>query len=841
MIYACCDQHRRGVLAVQSKYNGIDFIDVVDDPSMPLSKRQRTLRVHFLHPLAPHALDIRNVVITGGERVRNVAPVEVYEDGFTSPPGDPLVLVVTVNGPGDFARYTLSLVDPSDTSRPPTGFDHVLSSIDFTFKAACPSKLDCQPVSECPPALADGADFSYLAKDYDSFRTLMLDRLAVILPQWQETHVADLGMMLVEWLAFIGDYLSYQQDAVATEAFLRTARRRTSVRRHVRLVDYPMHDGRNARSFVHFAVRSDVEGLAVAPHTEVLTRGSQSGVVLRLGSDTYAQAINEGAHVFELMPQTPPLALYAEHNCIRFYTWGDRECCLPAGSTSAWLRGALPNLRIGDVLIFKEVKGPNTGQESDADPAHRCAVRLTGVRHDVDPIAGQFDDPPTSHQLDVTEIQWAADDALRFALCLSTSKFDDVSIALGNIALADHGRTVTGEVLPAVPAPNPALTIDQPASSDRCSHPPPVVPKPARFNPRLAQSPLTFADGFAGASSANAFLNARTLSNLATPVILDADPGGDVWNAAVDLLQADSGAMLFVAEVENDGSATLRFGDGQFGMAPPEGTIFTAQYRVGNGIAGNVGTESLCRIATAEGTILSDSSVIASVTNPLSATGGIDPQPLDQVRQSAPFAFRTQQRAVTETDYGTVATTLVDLTLVKAMGTFRWTGSWQTMFISIDPEGTDQVDQGRLDLIKTGMEQYRMAGHDVEASRPIFVSLALTMDVCVKPGYLASHVQQALLDVLSNRALPDGTLGLFHPDNFSFGQTIYLSPIYARVQDTPGVASVTITDFSRQGHGGTNTVAAGRIVMDRLEIARLDNDPSFPEHGLLTLNVQGAQ
>ena len=140
-------------LPYRNDYNGIDFIEVVDDPSMPVSQRQRTLRVYFLRPLAPNALDIRNVVITGGERIRNVAPVQVYEEGFTSPPGDPLVLVVVVNVAGDFTSYTLSLVDPSDTAQPPAGFDRVLSSIDFSFKAACSSTSDCQRLLDCPPPL----------------------------------------------------------------------------------------------------------------------------------------------------------------------------------------------------------------------------------------------------------------------------------------------------------------------------------------------------------------------------------------------------------------------------------------------------------------------------------------------------------------------------------------------------------------------------------------------------------------------------------------------------------------------------------------------------------------
>ena len=78
----------------------------------------------------------------------------------------------------------------------------------------------------------------------------MLDRLAVSMPDWKERNPADLGIALVEMLAYAADHLSYFQDAVATEAYLGTARRRASVRRHARLVDYFMHDGANARAWI---------------------------------------------------------------------------------------------------------------------------------------------------------------------------------------------------------------------------------------------------------------------------------------------------------------------------------------------------------------------------------------------------------------------------------------------------------------------------------------------------------------------------------------------------------------------------------------------------------------
>ena len=88
----------------------------------------------------------------------------------------------------------------------------------------------------------------------------MLDRLSVTMPKWKERSPADIGVMLVELLAYEADYLSYHQDAVATEAYLGTARKRISVRRHARLLDYYLHDGCNARTWVTLSVAPEGDG-----------------------------------------------------------------------------------------------------------------------------------------------------------------------------------------------------------------------------------------------------------------------------------------------------------------------------------------------------------------------------------------------------------------------------------------------------------------------------------------------------------------------------------------------------------------------------------------------------
>ena len=63
--------------------------------------------------------------------------------------------------------------------------------------------------------------------------------------------------------------------------------------------------------------------------------------------------------------------------------------------------------------------------------------------------------------------------------------------------------------------------------------------------------------------------------------------------------------------------------------------------------------------------------------NPLPAQGGIEPESIEEVRQKAPSAFRTQERAVTPEDYAEVAQRC-GLDVQRAAATFRWTGSWRT-------------------------------------------------------------------------------------------------------------------------------------------------------------------
>ncbi|MFE4647074.1 putative baseplate assembly protein [Streptomyces sp. NPDC056707] len=444
-----CRTDGRRVKVRAAQLGGVDAVEVGDDGL--------TLVVTFLGK-APHGLCPENVRIDGGRRITGIEAVEVSVEREEDPELDDR-LFVTLDRTGDTSRYTLSVVDTDPYGRPGTepfpGFDQRYFSAGFDFRPDRPTPFDCKDERpDCPPAFPAPPVIDYTARDYDTIRRLILDRLALTTPDWVERNPADLGTTLVELLAHTADRISYQQDAVATEAYLDTARRRVSVRRHVRLIDYPMHDGVNARAFVAVeTVREVTLGPGTYRFAAVDVRGLGPRDRPAIGTvidDRDLAVLDErgSVEVFEPVVADEPLALRPEHNTIRFWTWGDEVCSLPEGATSATLRDAWADeecqvrtleLAPGDLLLIEEVLGARSGTPGDADPAHRQAVRLTSVTPGVDRLVDQ----------PVLEVTWAQEDALAFPVRLSTrggtdcEPVKDVSVARGNVVLVDHGRSLT--------------------------------------------------------------------------------------------------------------------------------------------------------------------------------------------------------------------------------------------------------------------------------------------------------------------------------------------------------------------------------------------------------------
>jgi hypothetical protein len=921
----CVEPHRRRDIRERGS-NGIDYIEVSDD--------RLTLTVYLLNRFATTIVPA-NVRIAGGTRVRDINVTGIRLRGPDESDGD-TALDIAIDRPGDSSTYVLSLIeldnDGQPTDQPLTGIDPRYARADFSFRLGETTDDDCRQSQGSPVHVDAMPEINYLARDYASFRQMILDRLAVTLPDWREQHVPDTGIALIEILAYVADHLSYYQDAVATEAYLGTARQRISVRRHARLVDYAMHDGCNARALIFVA--TDVQEVTIEDPTSLHFFAGYSGSAPLRAEHLVHISPEQRDQLVVFEPMTDgAITLRAAHNSISFYTWGDGECRLPAGALSATLRddwtevvpddadakpqqyaqahqkrgsrkrsaksaaepeaGHSPpkpraanhirerklDLRAGDILLFEEVRGPTTGLREDANPAHRHFVRLTEVREGHDPL---FDQP-------VLEISWEQEDALPFVLRLSSRTVplddgDDISVARGNIVVADHGNW-TGQgsriLFEELPAPEagkkfrPALKRGPLTFRHQNNGAPPkqLLQDPRSAVPELrvysippildgAAPVFTFADLKNPASLAARLAGAKDVPSLNFLDRLSTPPRGSartsaagavgtdaasveamkdkieslmrVWTPQSDLLSSRSSDFHFVVEMDDQGVAHLRFGDGQNGRAPELSERFAASYRVGIGAGGNVGADTITQVLmTSTGNVDG-----LAPRNPLPAMGGTDPEPIERVKLLAPKSSRGDLvRAVSADDYARLAERHAGVQ--RAAAQLQWAGTRYEAHVAIDPLGTETVDPALLRRIRTYLHRHRRIGHDVIVVPPTYVPLDIAMTAYVLAGYAQGPVETVLRGILSDRRLPDGQLGFFHPDQLSFGESIYASRLIASAQRVDGVERVVVTRLHRRFELPDQELERGYLPIGPLEIARVGSNRASREDGRFVLTVRG--
>lgn len=858
-----CESDERREAVRSASLNGIDYVEVSED--------QRTLTVFFLGK-APPEVGVANVKIDGGRRERDIR-VETVDVHREPRRGRDDWMDVIVDRPGDFSTYVLRMVEPGKTQRPMRGFDPRYSTLEFSFKAGCPGDLDCKPDSSCMPEPGDRPDVNYLARDYAGLRQLLLDRLSVVMPDWRERHVPDLGVTLVELLAYTGDYLSQFQDAVATEAYLDTARLRISVRRHARLVDYHLYEGSNARAWLALKGKTDVQlDLSKVKFATRFDGAPDAGNSITFNE--LERMTDVRSEIFE--PAWPAVTSFWVRSALsemHFYTWGDGDCCIPAGATEATLadewvqeettptgggvillthdavshdavshegashegrRRRLENLQAGDVLIIEEVLGPSTGNPADADPSHRHAVRLIEVRRDVDRLypEGREESPGTP----IVHIRWRAEDKLPFAVCVSTTgpapecaPLNDVSVVRGNVILVDHGVTVS-EDLPPVPQIDPAPVCDP------CDDVEPPE-RPERFDPVLEKTPLTFKRKLDTSGSAARMTEHDSRDSEPSLELFSRDTAVS-WIPRPDLLDSSAGDRHFVVEIDDEARAHLRF-SADFDARPEGGTRLRAEYRIGNGRAGNVGAETIS-VVIAEEVALGGSALV--VRNPLAAVGGTNAETVAEAKQFAPSAFRVRrERAVIANDYAELLARDFAGDVQGAASALRWNGSWFEAQTGIDARGQEQAASALVRRARGRLHRYRRIGHDLSVESARLVPLIIAMDVCVSPHHLRANVVAELRDKFSSRRLRNGQLGYFHPDKLRYGESVKVSALVAAAYNIPGISSIAVTRLERLDEGPNQELENGLLPLGPLEIAQVDSDPIYPDRGAVTFTVGGGR
>lgn len=804
--------------------NGLDFVLVSLQPVG--APTEALLELHFINANSVAAI-LADVVATpahmrtifpvsGGHRVHAGPGAGQVQVTGVAAGADANVLVLTVQPIGDYSTYTLE-VDFAN-------IDPVFAELNFKFRPGCFTN-DCAPDWKPAPAPETQPGIDYLAKDYDSFRHSLIVAMGQRVPGWRPTSEADFDQVLIDLFSAAADELSDFQDRVMNEAYLGTARKRVSVARHARLMDYHIHQGNQASTWLALELAPPAAG--------VLAAGVDAWTGPDPGFPTAQHFISRDAQRVDALL-----------NHFGLYTWSDTIPALAAGSTSADLRIASGTMfdanAVRDIfvqglvthLLIQEWLNPATGREPGHDPRKRQLLELLPGAEAAetlnDPLTGDF----------LVRVKWRKQDALRFNYCFVVNcppplgRVEDVSLFHGNLVRVHHGAQRDVEFI----EPGTPIVAPNQRHFERKNRP----REPFGVTCRLPDGPLAYTDTPTGGE-------VPPRSTIALTVTVPA-VGVDPWDERIDLVHSDDGVETgdsFIVETDELGQSAIHFGNGTNGRALPNGASVQCAYQVGYPLDGNVGADSIVGVTAGANPLL----IGATVWNPFDASSderasasgatiGRAPEMIPEIIRRAPEAYRFRQlRAVTVDDY--VRRTEEVPGVSRAAARYAWTGSWRTVRVTVDPEGSTELSDTLRQRVADALEAVRLIGEDIEIRPPRFVPVVIDVVVCASPEYWPADVKSVLVQEFSTGYTPDGRRGFFHPDEWTFGQELHASEIIGRVQRVVGVEHIISVSMRRWD--GTAPASSSILALRANEILLVQNDPDQMELGSIDFDVRGGR
>jgi hypothetical protein len=324
----------------------------------------------------------------------------------------------------------------------------------------------------------------------------------------------------------------------------------------------------------------------------------------------------------------------------------------------------------------------------------------------------------------------------------------DSVVVHANVALASHGESVS-QILG---AGNASLAFQ-------------------RFE--LKQLPLTYrASANELGAAAELTVRVGNIARTERPTMFGAGPTERAYTLSTD----------------EQGRDFVVFGDGVRGARLPSGVNnVRATYRKGLGVDGNVGADKLTQLTARP-------LGLKSVSNPLAAEGGTDPEPPEAARQSIPLTTRTLSRAVSVLDYEDFARAFSGITKAHAQALQLPAGPTVAITIA-GPEGAP-----------------------ITSASPVWINLLGALKASGDPhvavqliGYQTSTFRLGLTvkrdpvyDIKTVLAAVDAALRAHYAfDTRALGQPVQQSDVIAVAQAVSGVVAVDITRL----YGGTQPFA----------------------------------
>jgi hypothetical protein len=275
-----------------------------------------------------------------------------------------------------------------------------------------------------------------------------------------------------------------------------------------------------------------------------------------------------------------------------------------------------------------------------------------------------------------------------------------------------------------------------------------------------------------------------------------------------------------------------------YGVAPSNTTL-TITYVVGNGVVDNVPAKDLTNITSIQTTVANESNLddtllrfvrnSVATTNPDPAAGGRSKESVEEIRNNAMAYFGAQNRAVTREDYvmrcyalpvqfGSIAKAYIDQDYQLEFNKPDLSGGqvWGSMTVFVTDEiptttaeipnplalnlytlGYDhqnkltQLNNATKTNLKNYIAYYRILTDAVNIKDAFIVNIGIDFEIRALPNYNSNEVLLRCVDALK---------AYFNIDNWGIGEPIYLSKLYALLDNIKGVQSAIRPD--KDGMGG---------------------------------------
>lgn len=276
------------------------------------------------------------------------------------------------------------------------------------------------------------------------------------------------------------------------------------------------------------------------------------------------------------------------------------------------------------------------------------------------------------------------------------------------------------------------------------------------------------------------YISATTASGRASTLEVRID--GILWRGIETLFDAGPHDAVYETTLGEGNAITIRFGDGIKGRRLPTGELnVAASYRSGTGLAGHVPERTIIQLKTKP-------LGIRGVTNPSPATGGAEPESLDDARVTAPNTVKTLGRVVSLTDYEDFARNFAGVGKARAMQ--LWSGHNKVVHLTIAPEEDIELasDAGLLTKLSDALDGVRDVARSVMVQPYARVYFRIAAKIFVDRSYLLADVERDVRAALEAR---------FGFAESGLGDAVSSAAVISLVHRVAGVLMVDLDGLSR--------------------------------------------